>query len=180
LDEGLMDKTIAELIYVGLSTDTGHFLYSNTTKEVFELVSKLYDYDIDSCRIARDLYRNGSYNKLQLLVKAINSMRFFVGGRVCVMSLTSQDLTDCGCIIDDTENLINYAMGLKDVELAACMSQFSKNSYKVSFRSKFVDISAAAVKFGGGGHRHASGCMLFGHYEDVFNTVRLALVNEIE
>lgn len=179
LSEGLMDKTAAELIYVGLSADTGHFAHANTTKEVFKLATKLMDYDIDAFEIVKHLYRSLSYNKLRLIVRAIESMRFFLEQKICIISITAADLLELDCKLDDTEGLINYAINLESVEIAACICESAENSYKVSFRSKNIDVSHAAIKFGGGGHKHAAGCMIFGKYEDVVDKTTRALISEL-
>ena len=47
-------------------------------------------------------------------------------------------------------------------------SQDDKGYFRVSFRSK-GDVSARAVAetFGGGGHKNASGCKLYGTFDEV-------------
>ena len=51
-----------------------------------------------------------------------------------------------------------------------------KGQYKASFRSKGkVDVNAVAMKFGGGGHTLASGCMFFGEEEDIYDKICYAV-----
>ena len=80
-------------------------------------------------------------------------------------------LSECGCVMADTEGLIDYAMSIGSVRAAVCMSEQNVRSYKVSFRAKDVDVAAAAGTFGGGGHKLAAGCVVNGHYEDVVDKV---------
>lgn len=179
LAEGLMDKITAELIYTGLSADTGHFAHANTTKEVFELAVKLFEYEIDAFNVVKHLYRSLSYNKLMLTMRAIESMRFFLDQKICIIFIKKSDLEELNCKLEDTEGVINYGINLEKVEIAACICESAENSYKVSFRSKNIDITNVAVKFGGGGHKYAAGCMLFGNFEDVLEKTSNALISEL-
>lgn len=161
------DSVIASLLYVGMSTDTGHFAHSNTNARVLANASRLLEYDFDAYDIVKKLYRSNSIGKTKLIGVAINSMRFYCDNRICIMTITKKDLRNCNCEMSDTEGLIDHALAIRDVETAVCMSEYSYNTYKVSFRSKNVDVSKAAAVFGGGGHRQAAGCMVNGFYEDV-------------
>ena len=40
----LLDKNIAECIYVGIMTDTGSFKYSSTTSKTHNIIARLIDY----------------------------------------------------------------------------------------------------------------------------------------
>jgi len=52
---------------------------------------------------------------------------------------------------------------------------------KVSMRSnEAVNVSEIAVKFGGGGHVRASGCTIFGSFEEIMPKVIAELKNALE
>jgi len=161
-DSGLMDEVIAEYLYMGLSTDTGHFKHSNTTSATFSVASKLASYDFDKVALTDNLYRSNTLSKLKLISLAISKMEFYNDGSVCVIAFTQNDLKSVGCTMADTEGIIDYPMSLAGVSVAVCMSQQSTNTYKVSFRSKSIDVAYVASKFGGGGHVLASGCVIHG------------------
>jgi phosphoesterase RecJ-like protein len=57
----------------------------------------------------------------------------------------------------DTEDLINYPRGVEGVELALVFIEQPDGGTKVSFRSRAADVSKLAERFGGGGHKLASG-----------------------
>ena len=73
------------------------------------------------------------------------------------ISYTKDILKKCNCEVTDTEGLIDYAVAIKDVDIALCLCEHSSNTYKVSFRSKNADVSIVASMFGGGGHKEAAG-----------------------
>lgn len=169
------DAKIASLLYVGMSTDTGHFAHSNTNGRVLGNAAKLLQYDFSPYEIVKSLYRSNTKQKTKLIGVAINSMRFFDNDRVCFVTITKNDLKKCGCELSDTEGLIDYAVAIGSVDIAICISEYANKTYKVSFRSKKADVSQAAAIFGGGGHKQAAGCMVSGFYEDVIDKLLRAV-----
>ncbi len=168
---GEIDDISAYYLFVGLSTDTGHFRHSNTTTHVFEIASRLTQYAVNAGEIAKNLYKNTTRAKVQLISRAIQSMRFFVDERVCVICIMQKDLEECGCVLADTEGIIDYGMMIGSVDVAVCITEQHATLYKVSYRSKNIDVAAAAAVFGGGGHKLAAGCAVHGKYEDVVRKV---------
>jgi len=64
---------------------------------------------------------------------------------------------------EDCEGLVNYALAIQDVQVAAFLRELPDGRYRVSLRSKGeVNVAAVAETFGGGGHECASGCSLEG------------------
>jgi len=175
IDSEFFDDTIAALLYVGMSTDTGHFAHSNTNSRVLKNASKLLEYNINPYEIVKNLYRSNTIEKTKLISVAINSMRFFDSNKVCFITITKKNLKDCGCQLSDTEGLIDYAVAIKNVDVALCLCEYSSNTYKVSLRSKSTDVSIVASMFGGGGHKQAAGCMVSGFYEDVVDKLLRAV-----
>lgn len=179
-DENLIDEKIASLLYAGLSTDTGHFMHSNTTSEVLKIASELVmlganPYDISTC-----IYKNTTINKTKLTALAIGSMRFFQNNRICIITVMQDDLKKCGCVMADTEGLIDYAMKIGSVEVGVCLTEQLHSHYKVSFRSKKTDVAAAAATFGGGGHTLAAGCVVDGQYEDVIDKLLKSITDGMD
>ena len=168
---GGINDYIAFCLYVGLSTDTGHFMHSNTTSKVLYTAAKLLEYNIDANQIATFLYRNNTINKTMLIERAIRSMKFFHNDEICVISVMLKDLEETGCVLADTEGLTDYGMNIGKVSVVVCITEQNRPQYKVSFRSKTIDVSSAAAVFGGGGHKKAAGCIVSGHYEDVVRKI---------
>ncbi len=170
-DENLFDDIVAEALYTGLSTDTGHFKHSNTTPNTFAMAGELITYNFNPQYVHDKLYRNNSIKRTKLVAKALNSMRFYKDNRIVITTITSQMLKDCDCVMSDTEGIIDFGMGIGCVDVAVCMTQQAPHSYKVSFRSKNVNVAEAAGVFGGGGHILAAGCVVNGYYEDCISKI---------
>ena len=71
-------------------------------------------------------------------------------------------------------------MGIKGVEVGACVLEIKKDKFKISFRSREVDVNAVASRFGGGGHILASGCQIAGEYEEVIDKICFAVSRELK
>ncbi len=166
-----IDRTIAQNLYVGLSTDTGHFKHSNTTPQTMQVGAQLLAYGINAQYVLDKLYRNNTVNKMKLVNLAMSGIRYFKNDRIAIVTITKQALESCGCTMADTEAIIDYPMSIGCVEVAVCMTQQNVHSYKVSFRSKSVNVAAAASVFGGGGHVLAAGCVVNGYYEDCVDKI---------
>ncbi|MCL2234446.1 MAG: bifunctional oligoribonuclease/PAP phosphatase NrnA [Firmicutes bacterium] len=164
---GEMDKEIAYYLFIGQSSDTGHFQHRSTTVKTLEVATELLKHGIDLNSIIVALYKSNTMGQMKLIERAISSMKFYDDNKICIIAITKKDIGECGCVYSDTEQLVDYGMKIGDVQVAVLFSEHDKNSFKVSFRSKSVDVSEAASTFGGGGHKLASGCIAHGHAEDV-------------
>ena len=174
---GYLDEVSAIMLYTGISTDTGHFMHSNTDGEVFRTASELCGYGIDVGQINHDLYCNKSFNKIKLTARVLQSIILYENGSIALMPIMLDDLNECGCKSEDTEGLINYASSISGVKIAISMCEQPGNLYRVSFRSVEADVSIAAARFGGGGHRLAAGCIINGNRYDVMDKVLSAAIS---
>ena len=72
-------------------------------------------------------------------------------------------MEECGAKEEDCEGLVNYALSIQDVEVAAFFRELPDGRYRVSLRSKGnLNVASVAERFGGGGHQCASGLSLDG------------------
>ena len=72
-------------------------------------------------------------------------------------------MEQCEAKEEDCEGLVNYALAIQDVEVAAFFRELPDGRYRVSLRSKGeLNVADVAESFGGGGHECASGCSLEG------------------
>ena len=151
-----VSKDVAECIYCGLLTDSQHFTSSLTTKDTFKVASELLDLGVDLTFVSNRVKKFKSLSHVRLKSKAIDSMQLFLNGRVAIMVITRDILNKTGAKYSDVIGIIDEAIYLATVEVAVLILDY-ENSLKVSLRSKNEDISKVAKKFGGGGHKNASG-----------------------
>ncbi len=158
-DKHLLDKGMAECLYVGIVTDTGSFSYSCNYVKTYLTIAELYRLGIDGEYIHRLVYDTYSESRLRLLGHSISDkLTVLHECHAAYIVLSQEDLDHFNYQIGDTEGVVNYALSIKGINVAALFME-RDNIIKVSFRSKgsFSVDKLAREHFGGGGHRNASG-----------------------
>ncbi len=168
---GKITPIIANYLFMGLSTDTGHFMHSNTTSKVLYTAYKLSEAGADCHALAAVLYRTRTKNKTMLIAKSLEAMRFYMDGKLAVIPMTADLLAECDIDSNDTEGIIDYAIAVKGVEIGVSICEEKPNEFKVSFRSRGRNVNEVAGIFGGGGHIYAAGCRISGKKEDVIDKI---------
>ncbi len=163
-----IDKRMAELLYLGIIRDSGGFMYNNTTSHSHDVTARLFDLGIDFERINRRYMNTISLKTSMILKTALNNLAFFDNNRFAMSTITLQELKKYSANINDTGVIIGHILSIEPVEVAVLATEVNKNVFKVSIRCKFdVDANLIAQEFGGGGHKKASGCQIFGTREKV-------------
>jgi phosphoesterase RecJ-like protein len=153
---------IAEALYVALVTDTGRFQYSNTTPKSLRLAAELVEAGADVHGIFRHVYETVQFAKLKLLARALDRAQLFEGGRLVISHLLRADFGDVGAEEPYSEGIIDFLRSVEGSEMVALIREPPRDDgppRRVSLRSSHdeVDVSEIARRFGGGGHRQASG-----------------------
>ncbi|AWB44343.1 DHH family phosphoesterase [Paenibacillus sp. CAA11] len=163
-----LDVDAATAIYTGLLTDTGGFRYSNTTPEVMRIASKLLEYGVDGPGLSEKLLEQMTFSQLKILTRALNKLERTEDGRISWVSITDEDLAECGAIHEDLEGIVNYPRNVMGVEVGMLFKVINDRAVKVSMRSAGnVDVAAVCQSFGGGGHTRAAGARLEGTLDEV-------------
>lgn len=163
-----MDKEIAEAIFAAITTDTGNFQFSNTTKRSHEIVIALYDKGINFSKVSVAIYQNESMDKFRLESKVIESAEIFAGGLGVVACVTQDMLRECNCTMEEAEGIVAKLRSIRGVEVSALIKEYPDGCMKVGLRAKHIgDVSLIATQFGGGGHVKAAGCTICDSMENV-------------
>lgn len=155
----LIDKEMAECLYTGIATDTGSFSYSCNYVKTYLITAELFRLGIDGEHIHRLIYDTYSENRLRLLGYAVSDgLKVLPDFHTAYIILTKMDLQRFDYHVGDTEGVVNYALSIKDINLAALFME-RDDEVKVSFRSKgnFSVDTLAREHFNGGGHKNAAG-----------------------
>ncbi len=165
---------IATCLYTAVLTDTGSFAFSNTNARTFELAHDLVELGADPARIAQSVYFSVPTSKMRLLGAALSHLHR--EGQVAWMTVTREDMDQSGAMEEDSEGLVNYALGINGIEVALFFRETPEGRVRVSIRSKGeVNVSSVAESFGGGGHECASGFALDGPLPAAIDRVLQAL-----
>lgn len=156
----LIDKPIATCLYTGILTDSGSFRFPKTTGKTHRIVAELIDLGIENTEIPNLLFDNTSYNRLQLLGRALQNMKVMPEYKTAYITLTQKELDEFQYEKGDTEGIVNYGLTIKGIIFAAIFIEHrDENIIKISFRSQgSFDVNQfARDNFNGGGHINAAG-----------------------
>lgn len=180
LEEEKVSKAVAECIYTGIIHDTGVFKYDCTSARTMEVAGKMMAKGIDFSNIIDDSFYRKTYVQNQILGRALLESIVFHGGRFIFSAVSKKDMDFYGVTGADMDGIIDQLRITEGVECAIFMYEISCREYKVSLRSTTdLDVSKAAVYFGGGGHKKAAGCTMTGSIHDVINNLSDQLVKEL-
>jgi bifunctional oligoribonuclease and PAP phosphatase NrnA len=147
---------MATCLYTGLMTDTGSFMFQGTNECTFSLARELVLAGADPVACARNIYFAHSTAKMRLLGAALSNLHR--EGPLAWIWVTREQMARSGAKEEDTEGIVNYALSIQDVEVAAFFREMPNGDYRVSLRSKgALNVAEVAARFGGGGHECASG-----------------------
>ena len=176
-----IDRDIAENLFIAISTDTGSFQYPNTTARTFEIGAELVKCGVDVGRVSQLLYESFPRRRTELLRELLGTMRFDAGGQIASFSLTLQVAKDLGVKPEDNEGLIDHLRAIEGVVVAVFFEELPEGKVRVSMRSKSetADVSAVCQRFGGGGHKLASGARVKGSLAEVEQRILEAICDVI-
>jgi phosphoesterase RecJ-like protein len=167
-----LTKEIAGALYVGLVTDTGRFMYSNTDARSHRVAAELIDAGVDVHDNFRRLYEHVPLAKLKLIGRALENTEVVCEGRVAMTYISQADYEAVGASEELTEGVIDYLRSIEGIRVAATVRDTgagASKARKASLRSSdgAVDVSEIARKQGGGGHARAAGFSTDDPYEKV-------------
>ncbi|WP_179344876.1 DHH family phosphoesterase [Winogradskyella ursingii] len=159
-DAEKINSTIATCLYVGIMTDTGSFRFPATTSKTHAVIGHLIDKGAENSEIHNSIYDTNSYNRLQLLGRALQNLKVVPELRTAYITLSQAELDEFNFKKGDTEGFVNYALSVKGIIFAAIfIENKQENIVKISLRSKgdFSVNEFSRNHFGGGGHTNAAG-----------------------
>ncbi len=163
---------ISTNLYVAILTDTGSFQFSNTRAQTFQIARELVVGGANPSRIAQDIYMSQPHSKIRLLAQVLGTLQLHPSKKIAWIVLTREMLEQAAASADETEGIVNYALFLEGVEMAAFFREENQEHFRVSLRSKrHYDVGSVARIFGGGGHRATAGLSMEGSFPEVLDRV---------
>jgi phosphoesterase RecJ-like protein len=154
-------KRAAEALFVAIATDTGWFHLRNTDSRVFRRCADLVEMGVDSNDLYRKLYQSFSHTRFELMMAMLKTVELHFEGRYASQYLRRADFERTGAAYRDTENLVNECQRIGSVSVSALFVELKDGRIRCSLRSRdTIDVNEIARKFGGGGHKLASGTYL--------------------
>lgn len=170
-----VNKDIAGCIYTAILTDTGRFTY-RLSKFTMEIVNDLLNYKISPVEIGKKIYLEKPLKSIKLLTLALENLKFDSRFKICWTKITKELYKKTKTDETYTEGFIDFLTEIKEAKIIFLIKE-KNDGTKVSLRSKGTfDVEKLARKFGGGGHKEASGC----YFENLNSTyVEKIILEEI-
>ncbi len=172
---GPLPKELAEIIFLGICTDTGFFRFLNTSEEacdVFNAAARLTSYGADPRKIYNEINDGKPWSTRKLLGQLLSRAERYLNGKLVITWETLDDTHKLGSEGRDSDALYQLLLSSKDVKAAVFLRQDSPTTCTGGFRSlDDVDVSVIAAKFGGGGHKNASGMSTEGRIDTLIPSI---------
>jgi len=170
-------KQMAEALYTGVSSDTGCFLFPNTTAFTHYVASELFKIGIDAAGINYLNFRVYDPKKLSGLLRILDNIKFLSEGRIAVTVLDYKLVQRYSFKHDERHRFSRYATDASGVVVSLFLTEAEPGEYNVSLRGNgSVNVAEIASRFGGGGHHNAAGLRINGKQRHVVKE----LVQEVE
>lgn len=151
-----MNQEIAEMIFMGIVSDTNRFLYNSNDKLFGVLSNLLHHYPLDTGKLYQNIY-----------MRPLNEARFqgYIAQNMIVtthglgyIKITNDIMMTLGVDAGAAGNLINNFNNIEEVIVWVTLTEDVKNNLiKINIRSRGPVINHVAEKYNGGGHKFASG-----------------------
>lgn len=171
---------IAMPLFAAIATDTGWFRFGSAGSGTYRLAAQLIDAGAKASSIYADLYERDTLGRVKLRGLILSRVVTEFDGQLVHTYALKEDFTATGALPSDTEDVINLALAIEGTQFAVIFVEQASGGFKISFRSRCkLDCSQIASKFGGGGHKAASGAFVVGDYatasQQVLDVVRAAM-----
>lgn len=170
-------EDIATQIYFGICGDTGIFRNTNTDSKTFEVCAKLLTLGAECRKVYKEFFdkKTVSYVKMSSSVLLDAKLNDELGYGILIAKKSDYEKFD----MPEDDNLGNLPHTYLNCgyKIAVILKEKSDGIH-CSFRSKFeYDVSVIAQKFGGGGHKNASGCLIDDSLENSIKLVEKEIQN---
>jgi bifunctional oligoribonuclease and PAP phosphatase NrnA len=153
--------TIAEAIYVGMSTDTVGFRYIDPEGSMLRVIGELIKGGIDVEDLQEKIYCNQPDDYLENLAALLQTVTYEENGALAWFTMFKSDYLSF-YQRELASEALKLLLSVKRVRAALMLHQ-ERAGIEVWLRSKKdVNVGRAAFRIGGGGHHTASGALIRG------------------
>ena len=165
-----LTREIAQCLFAAISTDTGSFMFGNTSAACLRAAAELVETGINVGELSRHVYESYPYARLRMLQMALADLHLADNNHTAYFWVTRDMFANSGAKREDTEGLIDFARAIEGVLIAILFEEMEEpDKIRISLRSKNpkLDVNSIARHFGGGGHREAAGARITGRPKEV-------------
>lgn len=161
LNHGRMEPELADAIYVGVSTDTGCFRFSNTNFHSFFVAGYCASAGARIYELNQELFETNTLGRLKMQAWIVDHMQMLNQGEMAIIAIPRAVEEAIGVTEDDMDNISSFPRTVAGVCMAATLRETGDGDTKISVRAvPGYDATQVTEKFGGGGHKGAAGASM--------------------
>ena len=157
-------------LYAAVSTDTGCFVYANTTANTHRVAAALLETGIDYFAVNKRHFRTKTRRRIAIEAELMGNAEFFHQDRGVFLTIPLSLLARTGADENDLDDISSLAGIIEGVDCGAVLRELKDGEWKLSLRTGAngrVNATRACGLLGGGGHAMAAGATLHGTLEEV-------------
>ena len=153
-----LTPAVADALYVGVSTDTGCFRFSNTTAHTFAVAAACAGAGAQVYQLNQELFETNTLSRLRIQGWIVENMKIFGDGKLAIIAIPRAVEDLIGVTDDDMDNISSFPRTVSGVRMAATLRQTREGETRISVRAiPGYDAARVCETFGGGGHKGAAG-----------------------
>lgn len=154
----LLDQAAAMALITAVISDTGGFVYSNTSARSFAAAAKWMTFGPDLRQITYRLFHETSQSRLRLTGRLFTDAQFLLGGRLVYAQVDQDLLRRMDASDHDLDGIIADLRNVSGVEVAFMFRELPDGGIRINIRSnEHFHAADFARQHGGGGHAKAAG-----------------------
>ena len=119
---GKLTRDVATGLLTAIAMDTGWFRHTNTRPGTLRAVAELIESGAEIAAIYQSLFERNTLGRLRLMGQTLSGLQTDMGGKVAYATISSQDLERTGAIPPDSEDLVDFTVSLRGVEVGCSSS----------------------------------------------------------
>ncbi len=168
----VIDPDTATYLYAGIMYDTGRFIHSNTTPEVFRICAELVAAGAKPGEIAENVFNNRALSHLKLLGYSLSNMEITGDGKIAYLLIPRTIYDELGATDEDNEGIVEQLGAYRECEVHTTITETADGRTRVSMRSTGrINVGSICAELGGGGHVFAAGARSDDPLEEVARRV---------
>lgn len=164
---------IALPLYLAVSTDTGCFVYGNTTPNTHRVAAELIECGIPYRELNKRHFRTKSIRRLQLESLIMQNLDLLQNNTLAIAPITLDMIASVQATEEDTEDIAAFVGLLHGVLHSVTIRELRKGECKLSLRTNpnYLNASDVCALLGGGGHSAAAGCTVLGSMDEAKDSI---------
>ena len=157
-DELTLTSEAATCLYAGIVDDSGRFRFESVSGETHRIAASLLEVGVDTEYMFEQLYL-GSFEALKFRAWVLENVQRSPSG-VLYLTVTLDTIKHFGITQEEASLSVVEMSGIKGSPVWLVCIENNDGTARVRLRSRHIVINDLAERYGGGGHKYASGASL--------------------